>query len=465
MADAKVAFLRVLSSAVIFWFTTLSTAQAHEVIPSIGDMRVVDGEITFEIRANLESFVAGINLTETADTNESAQAETYDELRALPANELAARFNFFWPDMAEGITLTADGAPLVPELRDVTVGPVGDVDVVRFSTFRFAAPLPEGAETVQMGWSPEFGVLVLRQMDVPEPYDGYLEEGALSDQIPLAGGGQATAMETFIDYIPVGFDHIVPKGLDHILFVLGLFFLAARFRPLLLQVSLFTIAHTITLALAALGYTQFVDDFTQATFGIPFIGIVEPLIALSIAYVAIENIFMKGISPWRPFVIFVFGLLHGLGFASVLAEFGLPEETFVAALIGFNVGVEVGQLAVIAAMFLFVWQALRIDRGENEVSRATALYIVFVILGVSLLALHSAEIPGLLADPLLLLDNAPILLALTIVAVAVLCMISILLRDQMEAYRRFVAVPASVVIAAIGLYWFIERSYGTLTGA
>ena len=452
----------MLSSALLLWFTTLSTAQAHEVMPSIGDMRAVDGELTFEIRANIESFIAGINLTEVADTNESDQAETYDALRALSPADLAARFEAFWPQMAQQITLTADGAPLVPTLSGVTVGPVGDVEVVRFSAIQFSAPLPEGAQTAQMGWAPEFGVLVLRQMDVPAPYDGYLEEGALSAQIPLAGGGQATWGETFVNYIPVGFDHIVPKGLDHILFVLGLFFLAARFRPLLLQVSLFTLAHTITLALAALGYTGFVDEFTQASFGIAFIDIVEPLIALSIAYVAIENIFTKGISPWRPFVIFIFGLLHGLGFASVLAEFGLPEDTFVAALIGFNVGVEVGQLAVIAAMFFFVWQALRIDRGENEVSRGLTLYAVFALIGAVLIMLDGTEIPAVMADPILLLDTPALLFAVTFVLMAVLCVIAIALRDQVDAYRRFVAVPASFVIAAIGLYWFIERSLGAL---
>lgn len=434
-------------------------------MPSIGDMRAVDGEIRFEIRANVESFIAGINLTETADTNESAQAATYDELRALPPQDLAAQFEAFWPQMAQGITLTADGTPLTPTLTSVNVEPVGDVGVVRSSVFEFSAPLPADAQTVQMGWGPEFGVLVLRQMDVPLPYDGYLEAGALSDQIALAGGGQASWGETFANYIPVGFDHIVPKGLDHILFVLGLFFLAARFRPLLLQVSLFTLAHTITLALAALGYTDFIDDFTQASLSVAFIDIVEPLIALSIAYVAIENIFTKGISPWRPFVIFIFGLLHGLGFASVLAEFGLPEETFVAALIGFNVGVEIGQLAVIAVMFFFIWQALRIDRGENEVARGLALYGVFALIGVVLIVLDRAEIPVVLADPIAILDTPAMLFAVTIVLMAALCAISIMLRDQIESYRRFVAVPASVVIAAIGIYWFIQRSYGTITGA
>ncbi len=459
------AFLQVLSSAVLIWFTVLSTAHAHEVIPSIGDMRVVDGEVIFDIRTNVESFVAGVNLTETADINASAQAATYDELRALSPDQLTARFNAFWPDLAAAITLNVDGAALTPELRNIAVDPVGNVEVVRFSTISFAAVLPEGADTVQMGWAPEFGVLVLRQMDVPAPYDGYLEAGALSDNISLAGGGQATWLETFIDYIPVGFDHIVPKGLDHILFVLGLFFLAARFRPLLLQVSLFTVAHTITLALAALGYTQFIDDFTQGSLGVAFIDIVEPLIALSIAYVAIENIFMKGISPWRPFVIFVFGLLHGLGFASVLGEFGLPDDTFVAALIGFNVGVEVGQLAVIAAMFFFVWQTLRIDRGENEVSRGLVLYTVLGVIGFGLLVMNAGDIPMVLGDPIQILDMPAMLFALTVVVMAILCLIAITQRDQLEAYRRFVAVPASVVIAAIGLYWFIERSYGTIVGA
>ena len=452
------ALLRVLSSAMLIWITALSTAQAHEVMPSIGDMRVVDGAVTFEIRANLESFIAGINLTETADTNDSAQAATYDELRALAPQALAADFTAFWPQMVQGITLTADGSPLNPTLDGVRVDPIGDVGVVRFSVFEFSAPLPQGAEAVQMGWAREFGVLVLRQMDVPAPYDGYLEAGALSEQIALAGGGQATGWETFVDYIPVGFDHIVPKGLDHILFVLGLFFLAARFRPLLLQVSLFTLAHTITLALAALGHTDFIDDFMQASLGIAFIDIVEPLIALSIAYVAIENIFMRGISPWRPYVIFVFGLLHGLGFASVLAEFGLPEATFVPALIGFNVGVEVGQLAVIAVMFFCVWQALRVDRGRNEVSQGFVVYAVLLGIALALIALNPAGLVTALENPVWLFAGP-------LAAIFVLCMASIALRDQQEAYRRLVAVPASVAIAAVGLYWFFERSYGTIMGA
>jgi hypothetical protein len=143
-------------------------------------------------------------------------------------------------------------------------------------------------------------------------------------------------------YVGLGFTHIVPKGLDHILFVLGLFLLSMRAKPLLLQVTAFTLAHSITLALSIYGVITLPS------------AIVEPLIALSITYVAIENLVLKEYRPWRPVIVFAFGLLHGLGFAGVLEALGLPREQFATALLSFNVGVELGQLAVILAAFLSV---------------------------------------------------------------------------------------------------------------
>ncbi len=429
-----------MSSFVLIWITTLSTATAHEVLPSIADMTQENGRIVFEIRANLESFVAGINLTETADTNAAPQASTYDQLRGLDAAALEDRFRAFWPRMAAGITLTADGTTLVPTLDAVSVGPVGNPELVRASTIRFSAALPDAASTVQVGWAPAFGVLVIRQMGVDAPYDGYLEAGALSDPIQLAGGDQATSWQSFLRYIPVGFDHIVPKGLDHILFVLGLFFLSTRLRPLLTQVSLFTLAHTITLALAALGYVSIPGT------------IVEPLIAASIVFVAVENIYMKGLSRSRPFVVFGFGLLHGLGFASVLGEFGLPEGSFIPALIGFNVGVEIGQLAVITVMFLCVWQAVRVDRGRNEAGQGLGLYAALLVGAVVLIAVNPAQLAFVLDTPVWLFAGP-------LAAVFALCTASILFRDQQEAFRRIVAIPASSAIALVGTYWFVERVF------
>jgi HupE / UreJ protein len=145
-------------------------------------------------------------------------------------------------------------------------------------------------------------------------------------------------------FLRIGFTHIIPEGLDHILFVLGLFLLAPRLKPLLIQVTAFTVAHSITLGLCMAEIVQLDPR------------VVETTIAASIAFVAIENICYKELKPWRWIVVFCFGLIHGLGFASALKELGLPKGNFFSALISFNVGVELGQLTVIAvAAALTVW--------------------------------------------------------------------------------------------------------------
>jgi len=441
----RVSLAAVMSSALALWFTLASLANAHEVMPAIADMTQVDDQLEFEVSANLESYVAGIDLATVSNTNDAAEADTYDTLRALPPAELEARFAAFWPEMAQRITIEMGGAMVTPELVGVEIPAVGDIELIRPSVLRFTAAIPEGAETVVVGWDRAFGTLVIRQMGVEAPYDGFLEAGALSDPITLRGGDQAGPLQTFINYIPVGFDHIVPLGLDHILFVLGLFFLSTHLGPLLWQVSAFTLAHTITLALAALGYVSIPGS------------IVEPLIAASIAFVAIENITSRGLSRWRPLVVFGFGLLHGLGFASVLGEFGLPPGSFVPALIGFNIGVELGQLAVIAVAFLCVREAIRIDEGRGNANTAMVGYSVATGIAVILSVLTLTQ-PDFLGGPLL----GEIALANFFVPLAVLfglSLLSVINRDQIDAYRRIVTIPASLGIAVIGTWWFIERVF------
>lgn len=440
---ARVSLVWVMSS--MLWLMAADMADAHEVLPAIADMTQTGDQLAFDVSANIESFVAGIDLAEVADTDEAAEAATYDELRALDPAALEAAFREFWPQMAQGITIEVDGAALTPELTRVEVPEVGNVELVRSTRIGFAVTLPAGAEAVIVGWDRAYGTLVIRQMGVDAPYDGYLEVGERTPPVTLTGGDQAGPLQTFVNYIPVGFDHIVPLGLDHILFVLGLFFLSTQMGPLLWQISAFTLAHTITLALAALGYVSVPGS------------IVEPLIAASIVFVAVENIFAKGLSPWRPAVIFGFGLLHGLGFASVLGEFGLPPGSFVPALIGFNVGVEVGQLAVVAVAFLIVREAVRVDEGRNEAGVATGLYGVGTLVAGAL-AVASLMIPGFLGGALM--DEIPLwnfFVPLTLIGF--LCLLSVINRDQLEAYRRIVAIPTSVGIAIIGAYWFVERVF------
>jgi len=151
---------------------------------------------------------------------------------------------------------------------------------------------------------------------------------------------EQTVWDTLWLYLQLGYTHILPKGLDHILFVLALFLASTRLKPLVWQISAFTVAHTLTLGLATLGLVSLPGS------------IVEPIIALSIAFVAVENLVFKDMTRWRPLVVFVFGLFHGLGFAGVLAELGLPPGQLVPSLLSFNIGVELGQLTIVLACWI-----------------------------------------------------------------------------------------------------------------
>jgi hydrogenase/urease accessory protein HupE len=143
-------------------------------------------------------------------------------------------------------------------------------------------------------------------------------------------------------YLRLGYQHILPLGLDHILFVVSLFLLSPKLKTMLWQSLTFTIAHSVTLGLA-----------TYKVITVPA-SIVEPLIALSIAYVALENVLASRLKPSRIAVVFVFGLVHGLGFASALGDLGLPPGTYLVSLLLFNAGVELGQLTVILLAFFLV---------------------------------------------------------------------------------------------------------------
>ena len=316
-------------------------AQAHEVTPAIANFEIEGQELVLDIRLNAEALLAGIDLDGLDDTNNAQKgAGDYDSLRALAPSALMSLVEQQFDRLIGPVVLTVDDTPLKLSLSNLSVQNVPSVELARATTMTMRGNLTNSNGTMTLSWPLGYGTLILRQNGVEKPFTGTLQGGGISDPILLGGGVQIGGVQALIQYIPVGFDHILPKGLDHILFVLGLFFLSLRLGPLLWQISAFTLAHTVTLAAGALGWIAMPAS------------VVEPLIAASITYVAIENIFAKGLTPWRPVVVFGFGLLHGLGFASVLSEFGLPDRQFIPALIGFNIGVELGQLTVIAIAFL-----------------------------------------------------------------------------------------------------------------
>ena len=283
--------------------------------------------------------------------------------------------------LAEGAVLSFDGRAVEPQTELVPPGP--DTPPGR-TTLRLHGPIPGGARAFAWSMTADAAAAQLGSYPLIPKNEGdegalwqWLEGGAASQPFQLSAAVVPPArMEIVGLYLKLGFTHILPKGLDHILFVLGLFLLSRKARPLLLQVTSFTIAHTVTLALSIYGLISLPST------------IVEPLIALSIVFVAVENVLTSELRPSRIGLVFAFGLLHGLGFAGVLTELGLPRSEFLPALISFNLGVETGQLAVIGLAFL----AVGLFRNRTW-------------------------------------------------------------------YRQAVVVPASLAIAAAGIYWSIQRTF------
>ena len=295
------------------------------------------GAFEADLIYDLDALALGVPL----DTDD---AELAAALANLPPDEFATRVAGLRRLFKRRVRVRFDGRPTPFEVSFSDHGTSRATDAaiptVLGLTARLTGRVPEGASTVGFFASRAFGEVHLTIVDTARAVEvrSLLEPGARSDPLDLTGPITAPGrLEVARRYLWLGFVHIVPEGADHILFVLGLFLLSARLRPLVWQVTAFTVAHAATLTVAALGVVSLAPR------------LVEPLIALSIAYVAIENILTDRLTRWRPVVVFGFGLLHGLGFAGVLGELGLPERERLLALVTFNAGIELGQLAVLAA--------------------------------------------------------------------------------------------------------------------
>lgn len=243
----------------------------------------------------------------------------------------------------EHFSVTFDGVRARPTFEYLQATRFSDIAQAP-SVVRLVGPVPAGAHDVSVGYGLAMGSFALNvRIDNGPVQTIWLEGSGASAPVSLvAPPPPRTRLDIARQYFALGFTHILPKGLDHILFVLGIFLLSVRWRSVLLQVSTFTIAHSLTLGLTMYGVVSLPAR------------VVEPMIALSIAYVALENLVTSELKPWRLALVFSFGLLHGMGFAGVLRDLGLPRSEFLTALLTFNLGVEGGQLAVIALASLAV---------------------------------------------------------------------------------------------------------------
>ena len=338
-----------------FFFASLSIVNSHELRPAIADLSVVgDNSFKISISLNLEAFIAEVS-PDHEDTDEAPSAKKYNDLRKFSPSRLRSAFTPKEKEFLKTLTVKDNGTTLAIALENIFVPPVGDIELPRRSNVILTGKLTRRTDALILKWSKSFGPVAVRVRGVSSAMESrgsilqsaYLKNGEQSPPLRLSSTITSTSWQIFRQYIVVGFEHILPMGLDHILFVIGLFLLSPRLRPLAWQVSSFTVAHTVTLALGMLGIITISPT------------IVEPLIAASIVYVGVENIITKNLNRWRTIIVFLFGLLHGLGFAGVLTDFGLEKGHFAAGLIAFNIGVELGQLAVIAICFLLVGIWLR----------------------------------------------------------------------------------------------------------
>ena len=335
MSGRRTALLVALALAVV----AAPAAIAHEL--SAGEADVVlsaDGTYVVEVGIDPEATLLRLQLAAGEPLTPRLPPARRDA--ALAQHREALR---------DGVTVSFDGARDQPELSPPAAtatrrsAPDGGVPAAPKTTLRYRGTVPPGARAIRFATTlfASRYALTVRRAGGDAVETRWLDGGETSAALPVAvaaPSGWSVARQ----YLVVGYTHILPGGLDHILFVLGIFLLTTRLRPMLTQVTAFSVAHSITLGLSMYGVVSLPPS------------VVEPLIALSIVYVAVENVLRPRLSRWRVAVVFTFGLLHGLGFAGVLHDLGLPRGEFLTALLTFNLGVELGQLSVILAAFLAV---------------------------------------------------------------------------------------------------------------
>ena len=314
------AMLLLLTCCILLLASTQTRADI--VKPALVEISVfAEGQYKIEVRASIEALLTGIN-ARYKDTTQAPNAEDYDALRILQPEQLATEFENFKQDFIDAISLQLDSQPVALNISQVVIPEPGYTKVPRISVITLEGNIDRSVETLTWYYPARFGDNAVRVRQVDEANEKWhwsqwqwLRRDQASEPFSLTEVFSAQPLSSVIaSYTLAGFEHILPKGLDHILFILGIFLLSMKMRPLLWQVTMFTLAHSITLSLSMLNIIELPSY------------IVEPLIALSIAYIGFENIYHKQLKSSRLFIIFGFGLLHGMGFASMLAEFGMPNH-------------------------------------------------------------------------------------------------------------------------------------------
>ena len=353
---------------------------AHEIKPSIADFTYDQSYLNFEVRLNAELILSNIDASNVSNTNSSPLTEIYDRYRLLNKKDLENSILESWKDISSNIDIKINNKLKEIDLIKIDTQDVKNFEISRDTLISFRVLLNEESENFTFKWIKNYGAIILRENNdlklEDELVTEYLQSGTETDPIFFKENNFRSMFTSFTKFFVLGIQHIIPKGLDHILFIFGLFLFSSSLNKLIKQITIFTIAHSITLIFVSLSLIKINPQ------------IVEPIIALSIVYVGLENIFKNYIKEYMRYVVILFfGLLHGLGFALVLSDIGFRSSKLFINLISFNIGIEVAQISII----LFLYLLIAIKFANNKY------------------------------------------------------------------YRITFQIPSSILIASIGLYWFIER--------
>ena len=331
-------------ATLLVWLLCPLPAAAHVVGLSHADITLEDRSARMSLRVPAKGLAEHFNLAVTGDPPTGA------EVLQAGGPALAA----FFAGKVEIINRDRACPAAPPELRP-------DADPARIQvSYAFACDEPLGDVGIYLYLFNEFGpnhstLATIRRGSTVREF--VFSQERTDFRFPAGDGGPGLLAQAG-SFLLLGGEHIF-TGYDHILFLIGLLVIWRGAANIVKIVTSFTVAHTITLILAALGVVTLPSR------------LVESVIALSIAYVGVENIFVKEIrGRWR--VAFLFGLMHGFGFASVLQEMGLPSRGLILSLLSFNVGVELGQLAIVAVCFPLIYYANRQAYGPLLVRGSSA---------------------------------------------------------------------------------------------
>ena len=353
---------------------------AHEIKPSIADFTYDENYLNIEVRLDAELILSNIDASNISNNNSSPLTEIYDRYRLLDKKDLENSILESWKDISSNIEIKINNKLKTIDLIKIETQDVKNFEISRDTLIYFRVLLNQKSEHFTFQWIQNYGPIILRENNDLKLEDDlvteYLQSGTESDPIFFKENNIRSMFTSFTKFFVLGILHIIPKGLDHILFIFGLFLFSSSLNKLIKQITIFTIAHSITLIFVSLSLIKINPQ------------IVEPIIALSIVYVGLENIFKNYIKEYMRYVVILFfGLLHGLGFALVLSDIGYTSSKLFLNLISFNIGIEIAQILII----LFLYLLIAIKFAKNKY------------------------------------------------------------------YRITFQIPSSILIASVGLYWFIER--------